>query len=208
MADSTPAAYQPQQGHSLGTSRGQVPWASHGLGWLLPLAGSPAWDGCGSGVLGFHRCLCIISQQNLCLPSNGCMALGGTWQPVSTPWGPGAQCQPDSQLLSHHRGHSVTVRSCPCPGDWKLAVLLLLTLGPAVPGTHDSSGLMLPARSTCLSPLQREPTTSIRQLWGLHVNHSKTWSQHPLGQDQAGSRNLAPSSQPKVHGCLADPCSC
>lgn len=120
---------------------------------------------------------------------------------MSAAWGPGVGCQLDSQLLSHPCGHPVSWRHHPCSEAWKLVVLLPLTLWPAVPRAPDSSGFMLPAPSTCLSPPPNRNKHSTawhpanRQLEGLHVNHSTTQGQQCPPPPQDRSR-LGPPSTP------------
>lgn len=144
---------------------------------------------------------------------------------MTAAWDPSARCQPDSQLLSYQRGHPVSQRRHPCSGDWKLAVLLPLTLGPAMPGAHDSYRFMLPAPSTCLSPPQEG--TSTPTAW--HPNEQTAGgspcqpqppqqntgpaphgdgarlgagTQHP-GPELGHTRPLPCTLLPKGHGCQA-----
>lgn len=103
-------------------------------------------------------------------------------------------------------------------------VLLPLTLGPAVPGAHDSSGFILAAPRTCLSPSPKGkepplPGTPRADSWRVSMSTTTTTAKHRdsarLRQDQAGSRRpglwpraghtrpLSCTLLPKGRGCQA-----
>lgn len=134
-------------------SRGWDPWASHSSGWHLPLAVSHAWTGYSSGVLGF----CLLLHH---FPAGSCVFPAMSVQ---------ACLRRDLEACEHYMGPRCSVPTrfqapespvwVHCYPEmpsvsWRLesGTLLSLTLRPAVLGAHDSSGFILLASSTCLSP--------------------------------------------------------
>lgn len=87
-------------------------------------------------------------------------------------------------------------------------MLLPLTPGPAVPAAHDSSGFMLPAPSTCLSPPGGEqvpppPGTPRADSWGVSMSTAATTAKHGAQhctRAGLGARHLA--LHPPAEGTL------